>query len=237
MTDSKWDGMEAVILAGGKGTRLRSIVSDRPKVLAPVGGVPFLHILLKHLAGKGFHRIVISVGYMADQVIQTVGQRFADMEICCVRENKPLGTGGGLRLALESCRNDHVFVMNGDTFLDLDFSEAERLWQRYGVPILIGRHVDDAARYGRLQISDGRVTKFEEKGEAGAGIINAGCYIMPVHLLDGFPIGEAFSLEQDFLQRFVTEHDMRILVTTGMFIDIGVPKDYNKAQIVLKYYY
>ena len=105
------------------------------------------------------------------------------------------------------------------------------------VTYMIGRHVDDAARYGRLQISDGRVTKFEEKGEAGAGIINAGCYIMPVHLLDGFPIGEAFSLEQDFLQRFVTEHDMRILVTTGMFIDIGVPKDYNKAQIVLKRYY
>ena len=236
MYSSTRDRMEAVILAGGKGTRLRSVVSDRPKALAPIGGVPFLYILLKYLANKGFGRVVISTGYLADQVIRAVGQQFDGMDICCVREDSPLGTGGGLRLALESCHNDHVFVLNGDTFLDLDYHEAELFWQQRRAPILIGCNVDDATRYGRLKISKGRVVAFTEKGNAGEGIINAGCYIIPTDLLSNFSIGEVFSFEQDFLQQFVCKHDMYLLIAKGVFIDIGVPEDYDNAQKLLKKY-
>ncbi|MDR2548592.1 MAG: nucleotidyltransferase family protein [Desulfobulbus sp.] len=224
------NGLEAVILAGGKGTRLQSVVSDRPKVLAPVAGVPFLHILLAHLANKGFSRVVLSVGYMAGQVIQATGGNFAGLDICYVKEEEPLGTGGGLRLALQACLRDHVFVLNGDTFLDLDFAQVEVLWQKMKEPILIGRNVEDTARYGRLQTEGARVTAFMEKGVPGPGLINAGCYILPPSILDGFPPETPFSLEEKFLQPFVTKHPMLLFVTDGVFIDIGVPEDYARAQ-------
>ena len=120
--------------------------------------------------------------------------------------------------------------MNGDTFLDLDFFGAESLWQRHKELILIGRKVDDTTRYGRLLIEKGRVAAFMEKGMPGKGVINAGCYVFPRSALDGFPPCKAFSLETDFLQPLAEEHPIRIFVSEGMFIDIGVPEDYSRAQ-------
>ena len=203
-------------------------------MLAPVAGVPFLEIILHKLARNEFCHVVLSVGYMADHVVQAIGSSFAGMDVSYVYEKHPLGTGGGVRLALDACRNDHAFVMNGDTFLDLDFHQVEEEWRKYGEIILIGRPVDNAVRYGRLYIKDGRVAGFLEKSSSGPGIINTGYYVLPLDALKDFPPGTAFSLENDFLHPLVTERPRRFFVTEATFIDIGIPDDYARAQVLFK---
>jgi D-glycero-alpha-D-manno-heptose 1-phosphate guanylyltransferase len=225
--------MEAIVLAGGFGTRLREVVPDLPKPMAPVAGKPFLEIFLHTLARKGFSRVVLSLGFMAEKISGYFGDQFADMELDYVVEDHPLGTGGALRLALASCKQDHVFVFNGDTFLDLEVDEVERLWQERYHPIIVGRAVPNTARYGRLLTAQGLVTGFSEKGVAGPGLINAGCYVLDRCRLDSFPLLQAFSLETDFLSNVVQQIPVDVFVTEGLFIDIGIPEDYERAQTLL----
>ena len=225
--------MEAIVLAGGFGTRLKQVVPDLPKPMAPVAGRPFLEILLTSLAHKGFGRVVLSLGYMAEKVVAHFGVRFAGMELVYEIESSPLGTGGAVRIALAQCAADHVFVVNGDTFLDLEVVEVEAHWQKHRAPIIVAREVSDTARYGRLDTNHGRVLGFVEKGVVGAGLINAGSYVLPVTILDGFPLGQSFSLEADFLAKAVAEQRFDLFVTNGHFIDIGVPEDYARAQTEL----
>lgn len=225
--------MEAVILAGGFGTRLREVVPDLPKPMAPVAGNPFLEIVVRSLADKGFRRVVFSLGFMAEKISGYFGPCFAGMELAYVVEDKPLGTGGAVRLALDSCQQDHVFVFNGDTFLDLEVEAVERLWQGRRHPVIVGREVPDSARYGRLLTSENFVTGFTEKGVAGSGLINAGCYVFDKRQLDDFALNEAFSLEADYLAHAVRRTPVDVFVTKGLFIDIGIPEDYTLAQTLL----
>ncbi|MCR4305429.1 MAG: nucleotidyltransferase family protein [Gallionella sp.] len=225
--------MEAIVLAGGFGTRLKQVVPDLPKPMAPVAGRPFLEILLTSLARKGFSRMVLSLGYMAEKVVAHFGDHFAGMELVYEIEPSPLGTGGAVRTALALCTTDHVFVFNGDTFLDIEAADVEAHWQVHHAPIIVARAVPDTARYGSLDSSHGRVLGFVEKGASGAGLINAGCYVLPVDILDGFPLGQPFSLEADFLAKAVGEKRFDLFVTSGHFIDIGVPEDYARAQTEL----
>lgn len=225
--------MEAIVLAGGFGTRLKRIVPDLPKPMAPVAGRPFLEILLTALAQKGFCRVVLSLGYMADKVVSHFGHNFAGMELVFEIEHTPLGTGGAVRQALTQCCSDHVFVFNGDTFLDLEVADVEAHWQAHCVPIIVARKVMDTMRYGRLEESEGRVIGFSGKGIAGPGLINAGCYILPTKILDGFAPGRPFSLEADFLSMAVEIQRFDLFVSGGYFIDIGVPEDYARAQTEL----
>jgi D,D-heptose 1,7-bisphosphate phosphatase len=225
--------MEAIILAGGLGTRLREIVSDLPKPMAPVAGRPFLEILLTSLSCKGFERVVLSLGYMADKVVAHFGSAFAGIELVYEIEHRPLGTGGALCRAMERCNTDHVFVFNGDTYLDLEAAVVEAHWQRDHVPIIVGRKVPDTFRYGRLETDRGRVLGFVNKGVTGPGLINAGCYVLPTTILSDYLHGEPFSLESDFLTKAVGKQEFNLFKTNGHFIDIGVPKDYARAQTEL----
>jgi len=225
--------MEAIVLAGGLGTRLRHIVPDLPKPMAPVAGRPFLEIVLTSLANKGFKRVVLSLGYLADKVVAHFGNWFAGMELVYEIEQYPLGTGGAVRGALERCLADHVYVLNGDTFLDLEIGPLEAQWQTNGNPIIVAREVPDTLRYGRLDISKEQVCGFLEKGTDGPGLINAGCYVLPRDILNEFEIGKAFSLEIDFLAEAVKGRRFDVFVTNGHFIDIGVPEDYHRAQTEL----
>jgi D-glycero-alpha-D-manno-heptose 1-phosphate guanylyltransferase len=222
--------MEAIILAGGFGTRLRKTVPDLPKPMAPVAGKPFLEILLASLASKGFRRVVLSLGYMADTIVAHFGDHFRDMSLVYEIEREPLGTGGAIRQALTQCQTDHAFVFNGDTFIDLEVAEIELQWTTNRAPILVACSVPDTARYGRVLAAEGRVSGFSEKGVTGPGLINAGCYVLPPHLLDEFPCGQAFSLETDFLAKNVAKERFDLFVTKGRFIDIGLPEDYQRAQ-------
>ena len=174
--------------------------------------------------------MILSLGYMADKVIVHFGHRFAGMELVHEVERTPLGTGGAVRQALSRCREDHVFVFNGDTFLNLDTAAVEALWRRERAPVIVAREVDDAARYGRLETREGRVTGFTEKGAPGPGLINAGCYVFPADLFDGFSSGRSFSLEADFLPEAVVQRQFCVFVSKGRFIDIGTPEDYARAE-------
>lgn len=225
--------MEAIVLAGGFGTRLRQVVPDLPKPMAPISGRPFLEIFLLSLSNKGFTRVVLSLGYMADKIVSHFGNSFSGMDLIYEIEEAPLGTGGAVRQALTRCSADHAFVFNGDTYLDLEVADVERYWHKHHVPIIVAREVSDATRYGCLDICNGRVKSFTEKGEAGPGLVNAGCYVLPVNLLNEFSLGQCFSLETDYLIKAVKSRHIDVYVTKGHFIDIGVPEDYARAQLEL----
>lgn len=222
--------MEAIVLAGGFGTRLREVVPGLPKPMAPIAGHPFLEIVLEGLARKGFSRVVMSLGYMANVIHSYFGSSYAGMEILYEIEEAPLGTGGAIRQAIDRIVSDHVFVVNGDTFLDLEVLEVEKLWNRWRQPIIVAREVSDTSRYGRIEMAEGLVTRFSEKGIAGGGLINAGCYVFPKGALNAFAKGTRFSLEMDFLAPTVGNKIFRAFVTSSLFIDIGVPDDYSRAQ-------
>lgn len=225
--------MEAIVLAGGFGTRLRQLVADVPKPMAPIAGRPFLEILLGSLAQKGFTQVVLSLGFMAEKISGHFGPRFAGLDLTYVVEDTPLGTGGATRLAATACAQDHVFVFNGDTYLDLEVDLLERQWQAKRHPIVVGRQVPDTTRYGRLVVDGDRIISFAEKGIAGPGLINAGCYVLATDALAQFPLNQPFSIETDYLLPEVARATVEVFVTEGVFIDIGIPEDYSRAQTLL----
>ena len=220
---------EAVILAGGLGTRLRSAVPDLPKPMAPVAGRPFLELLLGSLRSKGFGRAVLSLGYMSDVVVDYFGSRYRGLELDYSIETEPLGTGGALLAAVTRCVSDHAFVFNGDTYLDIEIEELAAKWSSDQAPIIVAREVEDTSRYGRLQVDGGRVLRLDGTGESGKGLINAGCYLLPTKLFKGVELPMKFSFEQDFLSRAVQSRRFDVFVSGGKFIDIGVPDDYQRG--------
>ena len=226
---------EAVVLAGGFGTRLRSVVSDVPKPMARVAGRPFLELLLAHLARNGFGRVVLSVGYLADVIREHFGDAWRGLEIDYAVESEPLGTGGAIRAALARCSGDVVYVFNGDTYLALDCAQTDAQWDRTRLPIIVGRRVEDTARNGRLDVDDdGRILRFLEKeASGGPGLINAGCYVLPRAIVEDFPSQERFSFEMDYLREAVVRRVFMACPTDAEFIDIGTPDDYARAQTLL----
>ncbi len=225
--------MEAIVLAGGTGTRLRSVVSDLPKPMASVAGRPFLELLLRSLSAKGFARVILSTGYMAEKISGHFGRCFAGIELDYSVETEQLGTGGAVSLAARLVRENHFFVFNGDTFLDLDAHAVDTMWQRIREPVIVAREVEDTARFGRLDTDQGRVVRFAEKGQAGPGLINAGCYVFQADQFSDVELGTRFSLEIDYLAPLVERTAVSLHVANGLFIDIGVPSDYERAQQIL----
>jgi D-glycero-alpha-D-manno-heptose 1-phosphate guanylyltransferase len=225
--------LEAIVLAGGFGTRLRILIPNLPKPMAPVNGKPFIEFLLDQLAQKGFDRVILSLGFMADKFVNHFGSSFKGMIIDYAIESIPLGTGGGVRLALEKSFSDHIFIFNGDTFLDLELSSVEDKWIKNRRSLIIGREVLDVSRYGCLFEKDGVAMRFSEKGMSGSGLINAGCYVITPNQLENFKLNTPFSLEEDFLRPAVLKGDFDIFITKGLFVDIGIPKDYRRAANLL----
>jgi len=128
---------------------------------------------------------------------------------------------------------DHAFIFNGDTYLDIEADEIERLWQTSQHPIIVVREAPDVARFGSVEMQDGQIQRFLEKGNTGPGLINAGCYVLPKNILDDIPLGRPFSLETEFFAEHLQRIRFEGFVTHGQFIDIGVPEDYARAQIEL----
>lgn len=225
--------MQAVLLAGGLGTRLRSVVSDRPKVMAEVAGRPFLEHLLMRLAGQGVDRVVLAVGYLREHIIDHFGQRWGGLSIAYSVEHEPLGTGGAVRQALGRVEPGPCFVLNADTWLDFDLRAMLEAHRRAGSRLTIAvRPLDDVGRFGALEIADGHVVGFHEKGRTGPGSINAGVYLMEPAVFEGLGLSERFSIETDFLVPQVARLRPLAFEVLGDFIDIGVPEDYERAQQV-----
>jgi D-glycero-alpha-D-manno-heptose 1-phosphate guanylyltransferase len=232
------DSLDALVLAGGFGTRLAAVVPDLPKPMAPVAGKPFLELLLGALRSKGVRRVVLSLGYRAEMIRSHFGDlfrsRFGDMDIRYVIEDRPLGTGGAIRAGLAQCRGDAALVVNCDTLLDLDVAAITAQWQARRRPLLVACHVDDTARYGRVDSDEGRLVRFAEKGVAGPGWINSGHYVLPRSLFDGHALPETFSFEADFVVPRLATLGFEVVESAGSFIDIGVPEDYQRAQTELQ---
>lgn len=220
---------EAIVLAGGLGTRLRGVVDDVPKPLAPVAGRPFLAWLLDALAKQGLRRVVLATGYRGEQIEAALGKDWQGMSLEYSREAEPLGTGGAIALAMRHIAGDACFVLNGDTWVDLDYVAFDG--QTAGAPLGMAlAHVPDVARYGAVIVEDNRVTGFLEKGTSGPGFINAGVYRITRVLADAFPKVGAFSFERDVLVPAVAHARVAGFAGTRGFIDIGVPEDYRRAQ-------
>lgn len=222
---------EAIVLVGGLGTRLRDVIPDLPKPLAPVAGRPFLAYLLDQLAAGGLRRIILATGYMAEKIEQTIGQRWGGAEIVYSREPEPLGTGGAIRLAAAMVRGDGVHLTNGDTFLRFAPDDLERrVWEQgvaFGVALA---RVSDVGRYGAVGTHNGRVVAFREKGGHGPGLINAGSYFLTASALDGLPSKSSYSFESEVLMPASLAGNLAYIDETRDFIDIGVPEDFARAQ-------
>lgn len=223
--------MQALILAGGLGTRLRSVVSDLPKVMAEVAGRPFLAHLLDRLASQGFTRVVLAVSYKREAIMAYFGDRHGGLDIAYSIEMQPLGTGGAIRQALGKADAGPCFVLNGDTWLELDYATMLNAHCQAEAAISMAvKQVDDVSRFGALDVDAGRVKAFLEKGRTGAGTINAGVYVLETGIFDATPLPEQFSFEADFLMPQLQRLRPLVFETAGDFIDIGVPDDYFRAQ-------
>ncbi len=220
--------MEAIILAGGFGTRLRPCVDDLPKPLAPVGGRPFLEYLLDYLYINGVHRAIISTGYMAEKIEEVIGNRYRGMTVAYCREDTPLGTGGAIKKALGMCKEPYAAVINGDTFFDVDLFEMSRAHFNSGCPItMAAKMLKNVERSGFIEISDGKLCGFCEKGVQGAGLINGGIYIIDKNALDAVS-EEKFSLEKQVLETLLLP--VRVFESDAYFIDIGIPEEFARAN-------
>jgi NDP-sugar pyrophosphorylase family protein len=223
----------AVLLVGGMGTRLRSVVPGMPKPLASVGDRPFLELLVRQLRHQGIRHLVMCTGHLAGQIESEFGSgRNLDVEITYSKETEPLGTGGALKLARHGLRDAADFlVMNGDSFLEIDFRELIGFHRGHGglVSMAVLR-VPNTDRYGTVQVDPrGRVTGFAEKtGKDAPGLVNAGVYVFERAVLDHIPEAAA-SLERDVFPRLL-DGGVHALEQHGMFIDIGTPEDYARAQ-------
>lgn len=223
---------EAIILAGGFGTRLRSVVADVPKPMAPVAGKPFLAWQLDYLIAAGVRRFILSVGYRAEVIEACFGDRYRDAEVCYAREDEPLGTGGAIRLALGMAKAERVFVLNGDSLCSLDLAALRS--KTAGRPDAIGmciKHVPDAGRYGAVSVdaATGVVLAFAEKAGSAPGWINAGVYDLPRTLMDDLQLAAPFSFEKEVLQK-AQPGNLMAQAAGDFFIDIGIPEDYTRAQ-------
>lgn len=226
--------MEAIVLAGGRGTRLSGVVPHLPKPLAPIAGRPFLSYLLTMLADQGCTRICLSTGYLAETIEQQYGASFQGMGIVYARETSPLGTGGAIKAALAMTTGQEVFVVNGDTLAGIDLRRMLAQHTSTGSMLTIAlMQVPDTARYGAVTTHEGLVAAFSEKGMTGPGYINAGVYLMKCGIFEPFALPESFSFERDVLMAHASTLQTRAFLSSGYFIDIGVPKDYARAQVEL----
>ena len=227
--------MQAILLCGGMGTRLRSVVSDRPKPMADICGKPFLQYLLEMLRDKGITEVIFALGYMGEMIEEYFqdGSAFG-LKIAYSYEEEPLGTGGAIRNALPKIMEEEVLVLNADTYFPMDYQGLYRFHQENdGDFSLATRVVPDISRYGAVRRdAAGRILVWNEKlGDGGqplAGEINGGIYVMKKSLIAEIPEGKQ-SLEQDCIPKWLSE-GKRIfgLPFEGYFMDIGIPKDYQQ---------
>ena len=218
--------MEAVILAGGLGTRLRGVIGEIPKCMAPVGGKPFLQYQLEWLSRFDVRHVVFSVGYLKEQVIDFVKSREWPFAVSFAVEKEPLGTGGGIRLALQKCREKQVFVLNGDTFYNADLRTLT-----FTAPVTLAlKPMRDFDRYGAVDWDGDLVTGFREKKYCAEGLINGGVYAIDRSQLDMSLFPKTFSFEREVLEPLTDYGLVAGEVQDGYFIDIGIPEDYARAQ-------
>ncbi len=236
--ESSLAGLEAIILAGGLGTRLRSLIKDLPKCMVPIDGHPFLHYLLEYLKRQGIRRIILSLGYLHETVEKWITRTstLSEFEFVYSIEQEPLGTGGAIKLALTQAIGNQVLILNGDTLFDVDIPALVTAHRQRGATLSMAlKPMEHFDRYGTVTTDgEGRVTAFHEKRFCSQGMINGGVYILQTtnSLFDGTP--SRFSFETEILEKQVDSGNLYGFPDNGYFIDIGIPSDYAKAEADFK---
>jgi len=224
--------MEAIVLAGGLGTRLQPVISAVPKPMAPVAGKPFLHYILDWLEGNQISRTILAVGYQYEIIQNAFGNRFSTMELAYSTEDSPLGTGGAIARAMEELSGEQFFIINGDTIFSACLSKLFAFHQAhaYDLSVLL-KPMRDFDRYGAVEINEqNRIVSIKEKKPQKEGLINGGVYMANKQIKSYFPKTDAFSFEKEFLETKLNELSFGGLISDSYFIDIGIPSDYLKAQ-------
>lgn len=218
--------MQAIILAGGLGTRLRGVVHDVPKPMAPVCDKPFLEYILEELNNNGFKKVVLAVGYKHEVIMDHFHNKYKNIEILYSIEDSPLGTGGCIKKALNLLDDEYVYIVNGDTMFRIDYSKMKT-----SKDVMIAcKYLDKFDRYGKVIIDNDRIVSFKEKEPNQSGYFNGGIYLFKRNILNNFDLGEKFSLEKDFFEKYIDNIYIEAYKSSDYFIDIGIPEDYFKAE-------
>ena len=225
---------QAIILAGGFGTRLQTVLRDVPKPLAPVRGVPFIHYVLRWLEASGIERVIGCTGYLADKMELGFRSYGGALRMKFLREDSPLGTGGAIYRALGEADRGGVFALNGDTYFPADLNRFQQAAVRLGGTFAVAlRRVPDTSRFGAVELDGGRIQAMHEKGRSGPGLVNAGLYLLPDNLWRTIPMPVVFSWETDFMQPKAPVLSAAGVVLDAPFLDIGTPESYCEAEHVL----
>ncbi len=223
--------MEAIILAGGLGTRLQSVVKDVPKPMADINGMPFMSLLMDYLSRYGVKKVMLSVGYKHETIKNYFGSGYKEMDVEYVTEDKPLGTGGALREALRRVQGSEAIVLNGDSFFNVNVKDLMDFHHSQGSKLTIAvKPMNNIDRYGTIILQNERVTGFSEKSSGEFGYINGGVYIMKKDIMNHYTGEGAFSFETDFLKENLNSIAVSAFISDCYFIDIGVPEDYKRAR-------
>lgn len=222
--------MEAIVLAGGFGTRLKHIVSDVPKPMADIAGKPFLNYVLDYLIINGVNRIVLATGYLSEKIEAYYGDVYKGVPLVYSVEKEPLWTGGAIKKALNATTDTAIVVVNGDTLFKANLKELYEFFIEKNAQVAIaGRSMTNFDRYGTLNIQNGKVVSFVEKQKMLEGIINGGVYILDRNVFDDIN-ADKFSFENDFLEKDTVSKKIFVKVFDDYFIDIGIEQDYLRAQ-------
>lgn len=222
---------EAIVLAGGFGTRLQKVVSEVPKPMAPVAGKPFLQYILDYLITHKVEHVVLAVGYLRETIIAHFGDSYHNLKITYAIEENPLGTGGGILHACKYVKSDNTFVINGDTFFDVDLVELSAFHQSNNALLTVAlKRMEKFDRYGTVELgAEGRITGFLEKKYLDEGLINGGVYCLNKQIFHP-SLPEVFSFEKEILEKEIVNRKIYGLISEGYFIDIGIPEDFSRAQ-------
>ncbi len=228
---------EAIILAGGLGTRLRESVPDIPKCMASVAGHPFLTYVIRHLLSQGIEKFIFSVGYKHEAIQDYLKMDFPYIRYIVVVEDNPMGTGGAIRLALASCHDRDVLVVNGDTLFKIEVDDLFDIHiEKQSECTIALKPMQHFDRYGVVDMDEeGRVINFKEKKPVAAGNINGGMYLLNKNSFLKKEFADVFSFEKDYLQSYVDTTLFYGVIQDKYFIDIGIPSDFEKSQYELKY--
>lgn len=229
--------MEVIILGGGFGTRLRPVVSNVPKPMAPINNKPFLRYILENLNRQNIRKVIFSVGYKYEVIKEYFKDKYKEIDIVYSIEDEPLGTGGAIKKAFEITNSEDVLILNGDTFFDIELRQLLKHHSKTKADITIAlKHMKDFDRYGTVILSNDKIVSFQEKKYKNHGKINGGVYVVNKNIFNKIEMPKKFSFENDFMIKYINYLKLYGFISDAYFIDIGIPKDYERAQIELSAY-
>ena len=227
--------MEAIVLAGGLGTRLRSVVNDLPKCMAPVNGMPFIYYVIKNLQEHGVTRFIFSLGYKHEKLIEYIDVLLPEIDKFYVIEDDPLGTGGAIKNVSKVTTQKNVIITNGDTLFKVDLNKLVNFHEAKNSDCTLSlKPMFNFDRYGVVELSQTQnISLFKEKQYFASGLINGGVYVLNMEKFITKKLKNKFSFEKDYIEKFYSIDKMYGVISDSYFIDIGIPEDYSRAKLEL----